>query len=223
MAGDISTVFFDAGNTLIWIDHEFLAGVSGIADVSVIKNADKISRVHLNELLESKKQIDFGKEYYGGIIHNAGIDGDDATEIFARIKNAEKIFPIWRKTNLQARPAVQAIKSLGKRTAVISNSDGKVAELLNACGLADLFEFIMDSHIEGIEKPNSEIFLRAARRMNVSPENCAYIGDIPAIDVEGSKSAGMTPVLYDPLDAWPNWSRSLRVRNLCELPKVLEL
>jgi putative hydrolase of the HAD superfamily len=45
-----------------------------------------------------------------------------------------------------------------------------------------------------VAKPNPQIFREACRLLSVSPTNCIYIGDQVDLDVEGSKSAGMTPI-----------------------------
>jgi putative hydrolase of the HAD superfamily len=75
-----------------------------------------------------------------------------------------------------------------------------VEGLIEEAGIRDYFEFVMDSHLEGVEKPDPEIFLRGCRRMGVRPEECLYVGDLYPVDVLGARSAGMDAVLLDPMD-----------------------
>jgi putative hydrolase of the HAD superfamily len=68
---------------------------------------------------------------------------------------------------------------------------------LAEAGLTDHLEFVIDSHLEGVEKPDPEIFRRALRRLGVSPERAVYVGDIYSIDATGARAAGMQPVILD--------------------------
>jgi len=48
---------------------------------------------------------------------------------------------------------------------------------------------------EGIIKPEPEIFLIAAERLKVKPEECLFIDDIER-NVEGAKAVGMIGIQY---------------------------
>jgi putative hydrolase of the HAD superfamily len=85
--------------------------------------------------------------------------------------------------------------------AVISNANGTVREKLVRVGLAGYFEAILDSHEEGVEKPDPRIFEAAMARTGARPASSVYVGDMVCIDVEGARRAGMTPVLIDPGEA----------------------
>ena len=95
----------------------------------------------------------------------------------------------------QAAETLQGLRARGLRTAVVSNADGRVEALLRAAGLGAHLELVVDSHYEGIEKPDPEIFRRALARMGVRAERAVYVGDIYSIDVVGR--AGRRP-LADP-------------------------
>jgi HAD superfamily hydrolase (TIGR01509 family) len=82
--------------------------------------------------------------------------------------------------------------------AVISNADGRVEGLIRDAGLGEYFEFVLDSEVEGVEKPDPEIFLRACERMGVVPEESLYVGDLYPVDVLGAQNVGMRAVLLDP-------------------------
>src|SRR5271155_2467832 len=55
------------------------------------------------------------------------------------------------------------------RIAVISNSDGKIEQVLSRCGIAGCFESITDSGTVGIEKPHTAIFEAALSAMQLAP------------------------------------------------------
>lgn len=64
---------------------------------------------------------------------------------------------------------------------------------LKALGLDGVFEVILgDEHVSK-GKPDPEIYLETAKKLNVRPENCLVFEDTP-FGVESGKSAGMTVV-----------------------------
>ncbi len=83
------------------------------------------------------------------------------------------------------------------RLAMISNSDGRAEAKAEQLGIRPYLEFVMDSHLVGVEKPDPRIFHLACRQMGLQPADCLYVGDIYSIDVLGAKAAGLHPVLID--------------------------
>ncbi|HKQ58617.1 MAG TPA: HAD hydrolase-like protein, partial [Candidatus Eisenbacteria bacterium] len=59
-------------------------------------------------------------------------------------------------------------------------------------------EFVVDSHVVGIEKPHPGIFAVALERLGTEPGRTLYVGDIRSVDEAGSRAAGMRFVLLDP-------------------------
>jgi putative hydrolase of the HAD superfamily len=53
------------------------------------------------------------------------------------------------------------------------------------------------SGVQGVHKPDPEIFWRAAAYAGVAPAQCIYVGDHPVNDIEGATAAGMHPVYLD--------------------------
>ena len=87
-------------------------------------------------------------------------------------------------------------------------------------GLRPFFEFVLDSEVVGVEKPDPEIFLAATRRLGLEPASCVYVGDLYPVDYLGAIGAGMDAVLLDPLDLHDG--RAPAVRTLAELVSWLE-
>jgi len=123
---------------------------------------------------------------------------------------------LWRVPLEQAAETLQGLRARGLRTAVVSNADGRAEALLDAAGLGAHLELVVDSHYEGIEKPDPEIFHRALSRMGVRAERAVYVGDIYAIDVVGARAAGLAPVLIDAVGAYPDVDCP-RIERLAEL------
>jgi len=106
-----------------------------------------------------------------------------------------------RRANLWSSPvegAAETLATLGRRgyrLGVVSNADGRVRRLLEAAGVADGLDVILDSAEVGLEKPDPRIFLEAAGQLGLSPPECAYVGDIYEIDILGAEKAGLYPIL----------------------------
>jgi len=83
------------------------------------------------------------------------------------------------------------------RIAVISNSDGKIEQVLSRCGIAGCFESITDSGTVGIEKPHTAIFEAALSAMQARADESLYVGDMYSVDYLGASNAGMEAVLFD--------------------------
>lgn len=93
---------------------------------------------------------------------------------------------------------LEGIKAKGYRIGVISNADGSCDRILKEVGLEALFEFIIDSHIVGVEKPDPAIFNLAIRSFALPPDEILYVGDLYHIDVVGSRGAGLQSALIQP-------------------------
>jgi putative hydrolase of the HAD superfamily len=102
------------------------------------------------------------------------------------------------------------------RLAVISNADGKIAQVLERCGIADCFQLIVDSGIVGYEKPHPAIFSAALEGMRSTPEESLYVGDIYSVDYVGATAVGMQAVLMDVCGAYQEMSWP-RITSLTDL------
>ena len=57
---------------------------------------------------------------------------------------------------------------------------------------------MLDSHLEGVEKPDAGIFRRALERLGVPARRALYVGDLRVVDGMGARAAGFHFVLIDP-------------------------
>ena len=56
---------------------------------------------------------------------------------------------------------------------------------------------IVVSHLEGMEKPRPELFLRAVSRLGGVPKDALHVGDVPELDEAGATLAGIASVIVD--------------------------
>jgi putative hydrolase of the HAD superfamily len=118
-------------------------------------------------------------------------------------------------------PALDALEARGVVLGVVSNFEAWLEDLLAGLGVRDRFAVRAISGIEGVEKPDAAIFLRALERAGVPATHAAYVGDNPEFDVVPAAALGMTPVLIDRRDRFPAHD-GLRIADLRELAAVLE-
>ena len=83
------------------------------------------------------------------------------------------------------------IKTAGLKLAVATSSSPEIANLLlNKCGIAPFFDAIVTTSEAGKSKPSPDVYLLAAQRIGVSPEDCIVFEDSPN-GLLSAKSAGM--------------------------------
>jgi len=78
-----------------------------------------------------------------------------------------------------------------------SNSEFLARTVLQANGVMDYFETIVDGFQITKGKPNPDIFLKVAKDLNVKPAECLVVEDV-LVGVKAAKKAGMTVfAIYD--------------------------
>lgn len=113
-------------------------------------------------------------------------------------------YGLWKHPIAGVAETVSELRQRGVRVAVVSNSDGSVTESLAAAGLADEFEFVIDSHLVGVSKPDPAIFRAALDRLRTEPQDAWYIGDSVFHDVNGALGASLSRAfLVDPYGLGP--------------------
>jgi HAD superfamily hydrolase (TIGR01509 family) len=102
---------------------------------------------------------------------------------------------LWCSVAEPTRTALARLKTAGFLLGVVSNSEGRAEQALEAAGLRDYFDVVVDSGVLGIEKPDPRIFQAALQALRVAPEEALYVGDLYEVDVVGAHSAGIEAVL----------------------------
>jgi putative hydrolase of the HAD superfamily len=87
---------------------------------------------------------------------------------------------------------IQALRQRGYHLGVISNtmSTLDIPSSLEAFGWNDHFEVVILSANIKLRKPSPEPFLEAARRMDITPNHCAFVGNRLSKDIAGCRQAG---------------------------------
>lgn len=223
---DIEAVLFDAGNTLIWLDHPFIVELLREHGVETtmerLMEAEYGAKVLMDQMAREKTmdQRTRGRLFFAEIFRGVGVAEGSfpalAQRMFAR--HAEK--NLWGSVRERTAETLEELRRRGYRLGVISNADGRVEAALDAVDLRRHFELVIDSGLIGIDKPDPRIFRLAAERMGVQPARAVYVGDIYEIDVQGARAAGMQAILVDPLWKWDDRDCP-RIRGLHDLLDLL--
>jgi putative hydrolase of the HAD superfamily len=222
-----AAVLLDVGFTLTFPDAEAIARYARDAGVDV--TAAALAAVE-NEARRGLQQARWaftraqaatrsktaGAEFFERLLQLAGANQGATTlaQASERIWARHLEQNIWCRVGAGGPEALARLKSAGILMAVVSNSEGTVEAMLKAVGLDRYLETVVDSWVVGVAKPDPAIFQIALDRLRVPASSAVMLGDIPAIDVDGARAAGVTPVLIDPLDL----HLDLDVRRVPDVP-----
>lgn len=219
-------VLFDAGGTLVFFDAHAVAEVVGAHGARVtaeaVRAAEGPAKALYQRLLREGVSHEEGWDrYVAAVLAHAGVDEKRAVELVPVVRAEHDRLNLWRRVPEGLGDALDRLRSAGVRLGVVSNSEGTIAKLLGIVGLAPRFEVIVDSAIEGVRKPDPEIFRRALARMGADAGAAMYAGDVPDVDVAGARAAGMGAVLIDTYGYFPDYSEAPRFESVVALVDAL--
>lgn len=199
----IRAVLFDLDETLIDRQPAIRAFVAD----QYVRCADVLSGIsaehYRSTFLEVEQDGRIAKKLvYAQLVEVLGLGAGAAEEL---LRDYTLRYPGYATLRPEARPTLDRLKAMGTPLGVITNG---VAEVqfgkIDALGLRPLFEAILVSSVEGISKPEPEIFHRAAGRIGLPAGECLFVGDNPRVDVIGAESAGMRAAwLENAQSPWP--------------------
>lgn len=227
----VTTLFLDAGNTLISIDYGWICDelrrMGVVCSLEVLQRAEAAARPAVSVKVRDGQRepgVDWRAVYIAAVLECLPTGVMEDTDRILGI--AEALVPIlfvdgnsmrlWSQVMPGTRPALVQFQAMGLPLHVISNSDGTVEEGLRRNNLRDFFGVVVDSHVVQVEKPDARIFAAALEMTHCHPSEALYVGDLYDIDVVGAESAGMQAVLLDPHSDW-NGVQCERVPDLAAL------
>ncbi|HEX4449611.1 MAG TPA: HAD family hydrolase [Kofleriaceae bacterium] len=199
---------FDAGQTLVELDLDFLARrvamCAVVVEPAALRAAETAAWQHYDALVGAGR-LDhpaLWRALMAQLLTGAGARGDLPAAV-------DWLYTQQPVANLFRRPIdgmVELARELagqGARVAVLSNSEGGLAALLGEIGIADAFERIIDSARVGFAKPDRRIFELVDRELGGelggelgSGELRVHIGDSWAADVRGALDAGWRAIWF---------------------------
>lgn len=115
-----------------------------------------------------------------------------------------------------ALDVLSALRLQGYTLGLISNRIGELTPIVIELGLQDYFHFTLASSQVNLWKPDPRLFWYACQMGRCEPAASMYVGDNYYTDIVGAQQAGLTPVLYDPRNVFPE-ATCTRLGRLNEL------
>lgn len=217
-------ILLDAGGTLVFPDVVWLSDLMRKHKVEV-KEEEILKRVYEIDYLIDKSMRE----------RTTLIDGDLLEALFGAFTNSkdqirtfieetdkrDKVKNLWAYTFDWVIDTLNTLKNMGYSMSVISNSDGRVEDVLKETKLAPFMDKIYDSQIVGVEKPDAKIFKKALDDLSLSPDETVFFGDMFYTDVLGANRAGIRAVHIDPFGFYKGWPGE-RIKNVSCIPEFLK-
>jgi putative hydrolase of the HAD superfamily len=219
----LKTIFFDVGNTLLFPDRTHILAPlhrqNLTPSLELWHAVERKTKKEFDGILQHEGKADhsFWYLFYSHLLDELNVNDDTLRDALV---GATRVSANWREIRPGTRESLLRLSDR-YRLAVISNADGKIADVLERCGIADCFLTITDSGLVGREKPHPAIFEAALRTMDAKPEQSLYVGDMYSIDYLGATAAGMQAILFDVSGAHRE-SGLPRVESLQELERWLK-
>lgn len=228
-------VFLDAGETILYPHPSFSelfarvvteAGVPATAgDVEEVRRRLAPHLVDLAEdsgadgglSLSEESSRTFWTFLYRRFLAELGHEGDEDL--------VERLFTVFSSTSTyrlydDVLPTLSALSGGGYRLGLISNFERWLEEMLVELEVGHIFDVAVISGIEGVEKPDATIYLRALEKAGVEADRAIHVGDSPGLDVAPARSVGIETVLLDRLGRYAGHDGH-RIGSLKELPDLL--
>lgn len=210
MNHDIEAIFLDVGNTLRIVVEDEPFAAQARQQLMTLVGAQELLEPFFEKLGERWKayrkwSFEHLTEASEKELWTRWLLPDFPTGQIAPLSG--KLTRLWRDKDGRRvpRPDVkQTVIELSQRgytMGIIANTitETEIPDWLEADGLSGYFKAVVLSSKVQYRKPGPEIYWEAAKRVGIEPARCAYVGDNPIRDVEGTRRAGfaMTIILLD--------------------------
>jgi putative hydrolase of the HAD superfamily len=200
-------VTFDFGQTLAELDTDMLAARAGERGVRVeaaaIEAAVPEAWATYDRAIRAGEGGHPWKTLMRALLAGAGVDARSGAgaALVDWLWDEQPRRNLWRRPIAGMIDVVHDLDAAGVRVGVVSNSEGRLAELADELGWGGLFRCVADSGRLGVEKPGRAIFDWAAARLDVPVGAIVHVGDSWAADVVGALGAGARAVWFARGDA----------------------
>ncbi len=201
MNPDIEAIFLDVGNTLriLLEEPEFqaqarkdLMALVGTTETEA-EFFDKLESRWKKHRKISKENLIEASEKELWTVH---LLPDYPAEKIAPL--AGKLTRLWRDHDGRRVPRPDAKETIieldrrGYKLGIIANTitETEIPDWMESDGVSQYFKTVILSSKVRYRKPDPEIYWMAARDIGVEPARCAYVGDNPVRDVDGTRAAG---------------------------------
>jgi len=207
---DVDLLCLDAGNTVVFLDHERLAracvreGFATTRDALLRAEGDAKAALERGDGPDvdwSQAQVAAARGWgrvVGTMLRLAGLETERLGPLLDALWPEHRAHNFWSLVVEGLTPALDRLRASGVAVAVVSNSEGRLEQLFESLGILRAFDLVIDSGVVGIEKPDPRIFRIALDRFHTPPARALHLGDTFGPDVLGARAAGVRVALIDP-------------------------
>jgi putative hydrolase of the HAD superfamily len=192
-------VIFDLGGVVLpspfeaWAEYEDELGVDvGFIRGVVARSGDEgaWARHERGEIGFNDFVRDFEAECSAG-----GSDDVSGAEVMARLVARPDPRP-------EMLAAIRAVRDVGLRTGALTNNWAAPEPGARSVDLlADLFDVVVESSVEGLRKPDPRIYTLTCDRLGVVPDRTVFLDDL-GVNLKPARTLGMHTIkVVDPVEA----------------------
>lgn len=200
----IETLFLDAGGVLLFPNWQRVCATLKKRGIEVDMALLAASEVRVRYDLDTNVTAPIWKDGQGDwqfldrVLTVAGVPTSPERAVAVRaLRRYHATRNLWETVPADVVPALRRLRSLGLTLVVVSNSNGTVRKAIARVGISNELNAIVDSHEEGVAKPNPKLFTVALARAHARRETTLHVGDMYRIDVLGARAAGLHAILFD--------------------------
>ena len=222
----LTTIFLDAGGVLVspnWQRVSAALGARGVAvAAAALGAADAPARRDLDlGLGGSATDERRGWGYFNLVLQHCGVPlSDGVISALDDLQRYHAEHNLWESVSDGVPATLDRLRRMGLKLVVVSNANGRLGELFARIGLARRVDVILDSAVEGVEKPDPRLFEIALDRSGARRDQAMHVGDLYHVDVEGARAAGLEAVLLDAAGLYDGFD-CRRIRTIGELPALI--
>ncbi|HVV83081.1 MAG TPA: HAD-IA family hydrolase [Kofleriaceae bacterium] len=199
-------VTFDAGQTLLRLDPRLLSTRLAERDVEVsppaLEMAEAAAWRAYEQAVARPDDVPGGawQTFMRALLRGAApmMGEPRAAELAAWLFAEQPRRNLWRRLTPGILDVVDELRAARVPVAVVSNSEGRLAELLDEISIGDRFAAVADSGRLDVEKPDPRIFDWVAAELHVPPTAIVHVGDSWGADVVGARNAGARAIWFGP-------------------------
>jgi putative hydrolase of the HAD superfamily len=197
----MKAVGFDFGQTLAELDYEFVAQRLAERGMPFDVATGRASTLRAQQVYGDKKSLGHELAWRAMMeeqLRGGGVPEGPSVELSSWLWDEQPRKNLWRRPIEGMIELVRELKRGGVPTAIISNSEGHLAELVAELGWARDFDVVIDSGRLGIDKPDPRIFEHTCAALDVPVGELLHVGDSWEADVQGALGASASAVWFHP-------------------------
>ena len=229
----IKTIFFDAADTLFYIERGLGHTYAGVArkygadpDPAEIKKA-------FSRAFKSAPPLAFGgvsvrerkkleKEWWKAIVEKVYSEIGMFDEFDPHF---DELFEVFRGEAWTLFPetvdVLTGLKESGYGLGIISNFDSRVYDVMRKLGIYEFFDVLVISSEAGHAKPSHGIYYKALEQAGRDPREVIHVGDDLCNDFHGARALGIRALLLDREGEYSGATCMDRIKDLTAIQSIL--